>query len=219
MRLGILIFAANEKLVEQQVAEEIIRKIYLKLAVDLTIIPLPPLRGREKNLRGKIDGEIARIYMYGVNNPSLIRVEPSYFYLKSSAFCKDPKKIHIEKKEDLKGYTVAVIRGVAHSEEAVKGNSKTIVINDGLQMYDMLLAGRADIAIDTSINGRKIIKKKRYMGIKECGTFAKHDLYIYLNSQSKKHKKIISLMIKKLKESGELDLMIKRAEEEYLSRP
>ena len=216
--MGSITFAANELLVEQEVAQILIKDIYAKINLKTVISPLPPSRANTMNVSQQIDGEIARIYLYGEKNPSLVRIEPAYYYLTSTAYCLEPKKINIKSKAELKKYSVAVIQGVAHSDEATKDHDKKTVVNNGIQMYEMVLNGRAQIALDTKINGRKIIKNKKFSNIYDCGSFAKYDLHNYLNSKSAHHKEAISSMIKKLKKSGELEKMIQKAEDEVLNR-
>ncbi len=211
-------FVANEKLVEQQVAETLIKQIYKNVKIDATVHPVPPARGNIENLQQNIDGEIARIYPYGEKFPTLVRVEPPYYYLNSTAFCLHPDKIRISSKEDLKKYSVAVIRGVAHSDEATKDHPKKQIVGSGIQLYDLALNGRAEVVVDTGINGRKIINDPKYASIKECGTIAKFDLYNYLNSKSKKFQKIISKEVQRLKDNGELEKMILKAEEQVLTK-
>lgn len=211
-------FSANEKLVEQQVAEILIKNIYSKIGINANVEPVPPLRANSKNLNMESDGEIARIFPYGEKNPSLIRVDPPYYYLTTTGFCLKGKKIKLKTKEDLKGHSIAVIRGVAHTDSATEGLPNVMAISTGIQMYDLVLNGRVEIALDSGINGRKILRQKIYSSLEECGTIAKLDLYNYLNSKSASRKDAVSNMIKKLKENGELDKLVHKAEQEVLSK-
>jgi hypothetical protein len=114
----VIVFGANEKLVEQYAAQYVIDNIYSSLGLKMSVIPLPPARAKNLNLNKSIDGEIARIKPYGNNKPSLIRIEPSYYYLESAAYCLKDSTLKITSAKDLNGLKVATIRGVAHSNEA-----------------------------------------------------------------------------------------------------
>ncbi len=218
INLTSLNFSANEKLVEQQVAEILIKNIYSKIGMIANVYPVPPLRANLQNLNLESDGEIARIYPYGEKNPSLIRVEPPYYYLTTTGFCLKSKRIKLTNKEDLKNHSIAVIRGVAHTDAATEGLPNVMPISTGAQLYDLVLNGRVEIALDSGINGRKILRQKAYTSLEECGTIAKFDLYNFLNSKSIIHKSAISNMIKKLKDSGELEKLVQKAEQEVLSK-
>ena len=83
--------------------------------------PLPAARANAMTLSGEQDGEVARIQAYATKNPSLIKVEPAYYYLTTTAFAKADKGITISSKDDLKKYKVGLVRGIAHAEAATEG--------------------------------------------------------------------------------------------------
>jgi len=218
LNLSSINFVANEALVEQQIAEIILKQVYANINVAANVIPMPPSRASSMNLNLESDGEIARIYSYGVKFPQLIRVEPPYYSLTTTGFCLKEKNIEIKTKADLTKYSLAVIRGVAHTDAASEGHPNVMAIATGVQLYDLVLKGRADIALDSGINGRKFLAKKEYSGLKECGTIANLELYNYLNVKSAKYQKPVSEALTKLKSSGELKKMIQKAENEVLSK-
>jgi hypothetical protein len=50
---------------------------------------------------------VARIPAYFVKNPTLVKVEPGYYYLTTGAFAKTDKHITITSKDDLKNTRLA----------------------------------------------------------------------------------------------------------------
>ena len=203
----------NEKLVEQYVAQYVIENIYNSLGLKLNIVPLPPARAKKSNLDKSIDGEIARITPYGNDKPSLIRIEPSYYYLESAAYCLKDSTLKITSAKDLKGLKVAIIRGVEHSNVATANLKDVRQVNSAIQLFELLKRKRAEVVIDTEINGRWILQQDKYRPFLEnCGVFARFGLYNYINDNRKEVRHRVSSKIKELQKSGELEKMIKDAE-------
>jgi ABC-type amino acid transport substrate-binding protein len=190
------VFNSNENLIEQKIAEIILAEILKPAGINIKVKPLPPSRANEENVNLSVDGEIARISSYQEKNPSLKRVDPPYYYLATAVFCSDPKKNNFKNKDDIRNSSVATIRGVAHSDAVLVGHPKILSIDSAHQMFELLNAKRVDIAIDTLVNGQKIILNKKFSGIKVCGIIARHDLHIYLNKRSDSHYNLISKAIK-----------------------
>ena len=71
------------------------------------------VRANAMTLAGEKDGEVGRVLAYTTKNPGLIRVEPAYYHLSTTAFAKSDKGIKITSKEDLQKYRVGIVRGIA----------------------------------------------------------------------------------------------------------
>ncbi|MBF0235441.1 MAG: hypothetical protein HQK65_20755 [Desulfamplus sp.] len=63
-----------EHLAEQVIGEMIVPEFFNKMGKLVNITSYPGLRCNSLATRGSVDGEMMRIYNYGVRNPSLIRV-------------------------------------------------------------------------------------------------------------------------------------------------
>jgi ABC-type amino acid transport substrate-binding protein len=144
----------------------------------------------------------------------LIKVEPGYYYLTTGAFAKEDKGITITSKADLKKYKVGIVRGIAHAEAATEGMTDVQVVATYDQLYQMVDAGRIDVAIDEGINGPGTIKNLGLKGIKQVGEIARLDLFHMLNPAKKDLAPKISAAIKAMKDSGELAKLIKQYEAE-----
>jgi ABC-type amino acid transport substrate-binding protein len=103
----------------------VIENIYNPLGLKISVIPLPPARAKKLNLNKSIDGEISRITPYVNDKPSITKIEPSYYYLESAAYCLKDSTLKITIAKDLDGLKVVTVRGVAHSNEA-KANLKYV---------------------------------------------------------------------------------------------
>ena len=213
----VIVFGSNEKLVEQYVAQYLIENIYDSLGLQLVVLPLPPARAKKSNLNRRVDGEIARITPYGNDKPSLTRIEPSYYYLETAAYCLMDSELRITSPKDLEGLTVASIRGVAHSDAAIAKLKTVHKLDSAIQLFDFLKFKRADVVIDTEINGRRILLKDEYRPfIKRCGVFKRFELFNYINENRLEIRQKVSNKIKELHDSGRLNELIIEAEKKAL---
>lgn len=208
--------ARNEKATEQAIASLILADIYKKAGYTAKIQPLPGARANAVTLAGEKDGEVGRVQGYATKNPSLIKVEPSYYFLTTTAFAKGDKNITIASKDDLKKYKVGVVRGIAHAEAAAEGVAGLQVVGDYDQMYQMLEAGRIDVALDAGVNGPYVIKKLGLKDIKAVGDIAKLDLFTMMHESKKDIAAKVGATIKSMKDSGDLAKLVKRHEEEFI---
>lgn len=206
--------ARNENAVGQAVAANLLADIYKKAGLTAKVQPLPGARANAVALAGEKDGEVARIQAYATKNPTLIKVEPGYYYLTTGAFAKADKGVNITSKDDLKKYKVGIVRGIAHAEAATEGLAGLQVAGNYEQLYQMLDAGRIDVAIDEGINGPGTLKKLGLAGIKQVGEIARLDLFHILHPSKKDLAPKISAAIKALKDSGELAKLTKKYEDE-----
>jgi hypothetical protein len=207
--------ARNEKATEQAIAAMLITDIYKRAGLNARIQPLPGARANAMALIGDKDGEVARVQTYASKNNSLIKVEPAYYYLTTTAFAKGNKGITIRTKDDLKKYRVGIVRGIAHAEAATESVATLQILGDYDQMYRMLDADRIDVAVDTGVNGPHIVKRLGLTGIQAVGELARLDLFNILSPGKAALAPKIGATIKSLKESGELTKLAKRYEEEF----
>ena len=208
--------AENEKALEQAVAEKLLRVIYQTAGLSFIAEPLPAARANVMALAGQKDGEVARISTYASKNPPLIRVDPPYHYLTTSVFAKTERKLSLRTKADLRGFRVGFVRGVAHAEAAVTGVSNVTLVSSYEQLYRMLDAGRIDLAIDTGVNGRKMIRSMKLADIGEAGELARFSLHHILHPRHEKLVPRLGEVINQLKMNGDLDRLAVRFEAEMM---
>jgi polar amino acid transport system substrate-binding protein len=207
--------AQNEAV--QDVAAELLSEIYKRAGLTPKIEPLPPARITQMVLNDQLDGEVARIGPYFEKNPSLFKVEPSYYYLVTTAFAKTDRNIVFNSIGDLKKYRVGIIRGVYHAAIATEGVPKLEVTDSVTQLFKMLESNRIDIAVDVEINGQDTINQLDLKGIKIVGAIAKRDFYNVLIQSKADLAPRISSVIKSMNASGELNKLIKSAEMKRLN--
>jgi hypothetical protein len=159
-------FASIEYLIEQEIGRIVLPQIYKNIGIDITITPLPGQRAELEANNGKKDGEIMRIFSYGNENISSIRVPTPYYYLETMAFVRKGSLISINNKEDLKKYRLAKIRGVKHTHNITKGLANVYEMNSTANMFRMLNNGKVDVVLTNTIDGNLVLKKLGYENIR-----------------------------------------------------
>jgi len=206
-------FVSINHLVEQEIGRLILPQIYNKLNIEITITPLPGKRAEYQATSGASDGEIMRIYSYGVNNPSVHRVPTPYYQLETMAFIKKGAEITIETASDLKKYSLAKVRGVIHTNNITHGLYNVADLNSTEQIMRFVNLGRADVALTNTIDGLMVIKESGFDDIVPIAApLAKLNLYHYVHEKHKYLIPKVDAQIKAMKKSGELDKIIKDAE-------
>jgi len=211
--------SVNQGEVLQDVAAELLTEIYKRAGLTAKIEPSPPARNNFRVLNNQIDGEVARVGSYFEKNPSLLKVEPAFYYLETTAFAKKSRKIVINSEIDLHKYRVGIIRGVAHAQTVTEGVPNLVVVNSVEQLFEMLNLDRIDVAVDAYVNGAKALKQLKLNSIKPVAKLAKRDLYNALIQSKSSLLPRISKVIKTMAVSGELSVMIKNCEKKHLDEP
>ena len=210
-------FVSISGLIEQEVGRLIIPEIYKKAGHVATITPMPGKRAQQQATSGMMDGEIMRIWTYGKNNPTTLRVPTPYYSLETMAFAKKDSKIVIAKKEDLKAYTLAKVRGVKHTNNITKGLKNVRDTGSTRDMMQALSADRIQVALTNTVDGKLVLKE---MGLTDIQPMAKPlavlDLYHYIHEDHKHLVPTIDGIIKKMAENGELAQIIQRAEQKII---
>lgn len=185
------------------VSKEILIEAYKKIDIDVSFIPIPSLRSLIMSNTGKIDGEMHRILDIEKKFKNLIRVPISINKIAVVVFSKS-KELKINKIDNLKPYKIGIRRGIQFAEDISKGMNVRKLENIE-QLFKMLSLGRIDIVIETNFAGSKAIRKLKLVGIHiSKPPIITKKLYHYLN---KKHKKIIPLLTKSLKEMEEKNII------------
>ena len=212
-------FVSIEHLIEQEVGRLVLPEIYKKLNVAIDISPQPGRRAQAYAISGKKDGEIMRIWTYGIENPTTLRVPTPYYKLETMAFVKKNSNIIITTKEDLKKYKIIKVRGVKHTNNITAGLSNTNDIENTEKMMMFLQAGRADVALTNTVDGLLALKKLGYTNIVPMKQpLARLDLYHYVHEKNKDIISLVNTAIVDMKKSGELEKIIHKAEEKIIGK-
>ncbi|UJF21211.1 substrate-binding periplasmic protein [Shewanella sp. OMA3-2] len=211
-------FASIESLFEQQVGQIVLPEIYSKLGIDITITPMPGKRAQRAALYGKTDGEIMRIWSYSEENPTMLRVPTAYYQLETMAFVHKDSNIVLKSKVDISKYNILKIRGVKHTNN-ITADLRNVFDYDNTQtMMQALRDNPSSIALTNTADGLYTIKKLNIDYVKALPpALATLDLYHYVNQKHAALVPRLDTVIKTMKQSGELDKLLRKAEAEVLA--
>ena len=210
-------FASINYLIEQEVGLILIPKIYQSVGIDVQISPLPAKRAQKLASRGVVDGEIMRIFSYGDETPTTIRVPTPYYYLETCAFTKKSAEIELPTASALRNYRLAKVRGVKHTNNITKGMPNVIDEDNTSQAMKLLAAGLADAVLTNRLDGEVTIEElgmKSKIELNHC--FTKLDLFNYIHLRKASLVPIINAAILDLKRSGKLQQWITEAEQQVV---
>ena len=211
-------FASIEFLFEQQVGAKVLPEIYAKLGLSISITPMPGKRAQREAVTGHKDGEIMRIWTYGVENPTMIRVPTPYYQLETMAFVHKNSQITLASNADLLDHNLFKVRGVKHTDNITHGLKYVFNYNDTLSMMTALGVSHNSIALTNTADGLYAIKKLNIDYIKPLPpALATLELYHYINPKNAALVPKIDAVIKAMKASGELDILLQKAENEVLA--
>ena len=211
-------FAAIEKLVEQQIGEQVLPLIYQSIDINIQITSMPASRAEAAATKGLADGEIMRIWTYGDENPELIRVPTPYYSLETMPFVLKNSGIVIHTKADLKPYRIAKVRGVKHTNNITQGLPFVFESNNTENMFKLLRAGKVDVVLTNTLDGLIVLNNMAVKDIIPMTTPLKTlPLFHYIHHSKAAIVPKVDNAIKQLKKSGELEKMIKHAEHKFIS--
>ena len=173
---------------DQIVGAEILKLGYERLGIPIEIVEMPGKRALQESSRGRIDGEVHRIFRVGDDYPTLIRVPTPINYIEPTAFAKK-LKLTVSGCNDLKAHRVGIVRGVKHAEDCTRGMENVQIVNSSKLLMQILHRDRVDIVITARINGLHQLKKLNLKGIHALSpSLSREPVYHYL------HKKHASLL-------------------------
>ena len=214
------IFASLANHPEQTISTKIITQIYGQLGYDIEVTPLPGLRAQSAANSGKVAGEVARIWEYGDQTPNVIRVPTAYYSLKTVGYALSNSGIKVNNKEELSQYKVVIIRGVKHTAGITRDMEKSSIeiVDSPEAMIQSVSNGQAQIALTNPLLGSILVKQLGENKMELVGpSLAQLGLYHYIHKDYAELVPIINKKIIELRDSGELDTMIAKYEEEVLS--
>ncbi|HEV2674395.1 MAG TPA: transporter substrate-binding domain-containing protein [Aliidongia sp.] len=205
-----------EKVAEQYIGAEVLTEIYSKAGFTVAIIPTTAARAGQLTLDGEVDGGVdaqaLRYGSYGIAVSSMIRVEPPYYSVTTTAFARRGRGLSIRSSDDLRSYRVGIVLSAIHTNAQAAGALEIVNVPDTYLLFKMLQEGRIDIALDTKIDGDYLVKALRLGDIVAVGDLAKIDIFNYLTPNNASLARRIGETIAALQTAGQLDGLVRRYE-------
>ncbi len=208
-------FVSISGLYEQQVGQIILTQIYKNLGISISIKPLPGKRAISETVSGRMDGEIMRIWSYGLEHPETVRIPTPYYHLETMVFYKKGSGINVESATDLTNYSILKVRGVKHTNNITQGLELVYNYDDTPSMLMALDKERSNIALTHTGDGLFAIKKYQIKGIERINEpLSILPLYHYLHKRNSHLIDRVDRQIREMKSSGELEKLIMTAEKQ-----
>jgi ABC-type amino acid transport substrate-binding protein len=212
-------FASIKHLIEQEIGRLVLPQIYQNIGLRIIVDALPGNRAQYVANSGNYAGEIMRIWSYGDENKNTIRVPTPYYYLETMPFIRKSSNIMIHSKADLAEYRLSKVRGVKHTNNITVGLTNIYEMNNSKEMFQLLMNDKVDVVLTNTLDGNVTLKRLSYTEITPMyKPLAIFPLYHYLHKKHHALVPIIDKEIKRLKDNGELALLIKEAEQKLINK-
>jgi polar amino acid transport system substrate-binding protein len=177
-----------------QLAEEACKRI----GVGFKLVSLPSERSLLAANQGEVDGEGLRVAGLEEDYPHLLRVPERFIGISFVAFAANPAITLTEGWASLRPYRVAFINGWKMFEANAAGARVVHKLDKAEQLFQMLAAGRIDLALYTRADGLALVRQLGLSGIAPLAPALRDvDMYLYLHQ---KHQHLVPRLAKALRE-------------------
>ncbi|MBI3346406.1 MAG: transporter substrate-binding domain-containing protein [Burkholderiales bacterium] len=187
------------------VAARLLAEIYRRAGLGLQVEVLPAPRASLMALSDKADGELIRIASYGQTYPQLIRVDPAYYRVNVRGYSLPGRNASVQSRDDLKHYAVGSIRGMAYVQELTENHPALTLTQNPQQLFRMLAAGRLDVALCTTLAAQSALNTLGMKDLAVSPDLARFELHHYLHVRRKELVPLIADVVRRMKDSGELE--------------
>ncbi len=197
----------------QNIGKFVFQKLCLEQQLNCDVEMLPAPRAERSMVASQAVGEVMRVWSYGEEHPTFIRVPTSYYSVKTAVYVRTGSDINVQTSADLKGLTIGVLEGVKHSQNLAIEAKSVIKASTPQQLVNLLTRKRVDAIVSSYVDGKATITAMRADNFVELSAVTDtHPLYIYIHHSHAELAPIIDNTINKLMASGEMNNIILEAE-------
>jgi polar amino acid transport system substrate-binding protein len=146
---------------DQQVGGDILRTAYATMGIEVRFADLPAKRALLESSSGHLDGEVHRVAQVAIDHPSLIRIDPPVNFIEPSAFILSLAEFAPQGWDSIRSHRIGIVRGVGSSEAGTRGMADVQAVTDQAQLFQMLQAGRFEIAVTDRFSGQVEVRRQR----------------------------------------------------------
>lgn len=193
-----LTLSTNNTPLDRKALALLSQEAFRRIGVGFKLVSLPSERSLQAAEQGEVDGEGLRVAGLEEAYPHLLRVPEPYIGISFVAFAADPGITLDRGWPSLQPYRVAFIKGWKIFEAEAAGARTVHKVDRPEQMFQMLAAGRIDLALYTRADGLALVHRLGLRGIAPLAPALRDaDLYLYLN---RKHQALLPRLAKALRE-------------------
>ncbi|MGE5453075.1 MAG: substrate-binding periplasmic protein [Acidobacteriota bacterium] len=129
----------------------LVKALYAEIGMHPTFVLVPSERAITETNRGVYDADLSRVPFAMELYPNVIHTREPLKKTELFAYVKQDAALSVSRPEDVKGHTLGMLRGSKLSEDFARRQGVTPVVSNGSEsFYQMLAAGRFEIALVTS---------------------------------------------------------------------
>ena len=193
-----------------------LQRAYQELGQKVELVELPNRRALQALLTDEVDGNLHRVKALADSQPGLIRVEVPIGSSTVRAYTLRPD-LELSGWAQLKGMKVAYQRGVLRVEQLLPAGTVRIEASSSNELFRVLVSGGADLALSTEPGQAPPLRSA--MGLRRLDVVLdEHALYHYLDARHAELARRLSLALRKLQASGELDIVRRHALQVWLQQ-
>jgi polar amino acid transport system substrate-binding protein len=181
--------------------QRIVKEAYRRIGIEAVIRHYPSGRSVVEANEGNTDAELIRNESVDKDFLNLIRVPESIVVTEEHVFVKSPD-IEADGYEDLKPYTIGILKGIASTEKSTRG-LKRFMVKTPEQLFKMLDLGRVDAVVSLDYLGLNVIKRLNLEGVRMLTpAFHSFDIYHFVH---KKHESLVpklTIALREMKRQG-----------------
>uniref|UniRef100_Q0HZ70 Solute-binding protein family 3/N-terminal domain-containing protein n=1 Tax=Shewanella sp. (strain MR-7) TaxID=60481 RepID=Q0HZ70_SHESR len=203
-----------------RLSELIYTEAFARLGYQFNYLVVPPMRASLMADSGKVDGEPARVFSYGLKFQNLIRVEEPFIESKLMVYGINPN-IQVQDWAALlkHPYRIEYYRGIFYIEQKLEGLvpvDRLTTSSSPVNSFRRMSRDRIDIYIDTEAIGEQVLKYAEFQHSKIHPVGKLDDLigYAYLHKRHQALAQQLSATLKQMKQEGSFEQYWQQAHKE-----
>lgn len=197
-RADTITVSTNNTPLDRKALESLSQEAFRRIGHEFRLVSLPSERSLHSANAGEVDGEGLRVAGLSAQYPNLVQVPERYIGISFVAFARDATIRLDQGWDSLKPYSVAFITGWKMFEANASGAKGVTKVDKPEQLFQMLDAGRIDLALYTLADG---VALARGMGLAAIAPLAPSlrdvDMYLYLH---RKHEALVPKLAQALRQ-------------------
>ncbi len=202
------LFSGGKNNLVMIIASKVLEKAYERAGLEMTPLFIPLEESLQRSNSGQTDGELARIEKITKLYPNLRQVPVEIAAVEAVAFSKN-SSLSIKEWSDLAGHELTIVKGTKFIEKATENIPRRFV-SSFTEAVQALESNTTEIIVIPKLAGLNLNLEAENKNLKVVsGTLKKLPLYHFVHKKNVHLIPIITPVLQKMKESGEIDYIRK----------
>ncbi len=198
-----LTISTNNTPLDRKALAQLAQEACSRIGVGIKLVSLPSERSLQAANQGEVDGEGLRVAGLEETYPNLLRVPERFIGISFVAFASNPAITLTEGWASLKPHRVAFINGWKMFETHATGARVVHKLDKAEQLFQMLAAGRIDLALYTLADGLALVRQLGLSGIAPLTPALRDvDMFLYLHQRHQSLVPRLAAALREMKTDG-----------------